>query len=425
MKLLNQSLKYLSVSMFLVIGLWAFVFYFSMLSEIRDSVDEGLETQKRQILQRIESDTNTLLQHSFEEGFFAIRKIQKPLGPAGDYYADTMMSMQDADDDEPEQEPVRLLQTVFQRQNQYYQLTLINPMVEEDDLIQELLWKAVWLYVLLILCIVFVNNWLFKRLWQPFYSLLSQLKLYRLDKAGKLPEVETRTKEFRDLQTAVNTLLVRSLETYEQQKQFIGNASHELQTPLAVAGNRLELLIEKGGLTEAQAETLAGVHEMIQRLVRLNKSLLLLTRIESKQNFINQEVSLSQVIQQTVAELEEMADFKHLRVHVEGLTDWRVSMDPSLAETLVRNLIRNAIFHNVEGGAVEIRIEDQKFRVCNTAEGKALDAEKIFTRFYKSDDGHSGTGLGLAIVSAVCKLYGFSISYFYQNQQHCFEVTLN
>src|SRR5690606_9283637 len=105
----------------------------------------------------------------------------------------------------------------------------------------------------------------------------------RVGNSKNFPEVKTDTAEFTDLQNAVNILLQHNIETYEQQKQFIGNASHELQTPLAIATNKLELLIEKGNLQNEQAESIAEIMSIVERLVRLNKSLLLLTKIENKQ----------------------------------------------------------------------------------------------------------------------------------------------
>src|SRR5690606_34402726 len=235
MKLLNKSLIYLSVSLFVVIGLWSVVFYFRMLNEIKGSIDEGLENYKRQIVYRAQHDSTLLQQSSFNEGFFAIREISKAEAlTRRDVYTDTFMMMQDADDEAPESEPVRLLTTAFENNGKYYELQIINSMVEEDDLLKELLRETIALYLILIVLIILINNVVLQRLWKPFYSFLHQLRQYRVGVSNIFPEVKTQTKEFTDLQQAVHTLLQRNIETYEQQKQFIGNASHELQTPLAI-----------------------------------------------------------------------------------------------------------------------------------------------------------------------------------------------
>src|SRR5690606_24550785 len=235
--------------------------------------------------------------------------------------------------------------------------------------------------------------------------------------------------EFTDLQQAVNILLQHNIETYEQQKQFIGNASHELQTPLAIATTKLELLIEKGNLQNEQAENIAEVMQIIERLVRLNKALLLLTKIENKQFLDNQTVSLNEVVQQGVNDLEEIAEYKNVKISVtellssEGKTaELTTQMDNSLANVIVSNLLRNAIFHNVENGNVNIESSETAIKVSNTGINAPINEQKIFSRFYKTENAVNGTGLGLAIVKAVCDLYNFTISYRFENGLHSFEL---
>ena len=423
MKLLNQSIRYLSVSLLVIIGLWAVVFYFHMLGEIKESVDEGLENYKRQIVYKAQSDTAILEKNSFDEGLFAIREIGKSeaLG-AKDRYLDTLLYMQDADDEMAELEPVRMLETAFETQGKYYELRIINSMVEEDDLIEELLWEALLLYLILVASTIVINNLVLQRLWKPFYDLLQQLKTYRLGSSRNLPEVKTKTREFTDLQHAVNTLLRHSIETFDQQKQFIENASHELQTPLAIATNKLELLIEQGNLEDRQAESIAGVMHIIERLIRLNKSLLLITKIENRQFLDNQTVSLNEVVRQVLSDLDDLASYKNLTISLEESGELLAEMDVSLANSIVSNLVRNAIFHNVPNGQLQIDISKDGIEFRNTGGQKPLNAEKIFSRFHKSESVQTGTGLGLAIVKAICGLYGFTISYDFENGLHCFRL---
>lgn len=423
MKLLNKSLIYLSVSLFFIIGLWAVVFYFNMLGEIKESVDEGLEHYKRQIIFKAQKDSSLLLQSNFDEGFFSIREISQANAlNVKDTYVDTLMLMQDADDEAPELEPVRLLTTAFENKGKYYELQIINSMVEEDDLVEELLRETIALYLLLIIAIVIINNFVLKQLWQPFYSFLTQLKNYRIGK--KFPEVKTQTREFNDLQKAVNILLQHNIEIYEQQKQFIGNASHELQTPLAIATNKLELLIEKGNLQPDQAESIAETMSIIERLVRINKSLLLLTKIENKQFLENENVSINKVVKQVINDLEEIAEFKNVKISVFETAELTAKMDISLTNVVVSNLLKNAIFHNVENGVVNVEIAENVIKISNTGIKAPISPQKIFSRFHKSENNTNGTGLGLAIVKAVSDLYGFSITYCYKNDLHVFEFRI-
>ncbi len=297
--------------MLIIICLWSVFFYFSIYREIKKSVDEGLDNYKRQIVYQAQTDYSILEKNNFEDGFFSIRRIgEKTAEKYKDSYRDTLMLMQDADDKYAELEPARLLSTAFELDGNFYELKIIYSMIEEDDLVKQLFWNILWLVILLFLAIVFINNFTLQRLWMPFYSFLSRLKKYRLGSGDKLPGIKTKTKEFNDLQLAVNTLLKRNNELFEQQKQFIGNASHELQTPLAIAVNKLELLAEKGNLSGGQAKTIDETVNIIERLIKINKSLLLLSKIENRQFTDNQPVSIRQIVAQSVSDIEDIAAFK-------------------------------------------------------------------------------------------------------------------
>ncbi|MFC7346978.1 sensor histidine kinase [Chryseobacterium zhengzhouense] len=423
MKLLNKSILHLMGYLLLIVSFWSAIFYFNMLDEIKDSVDEELENYKRQIVFKAEKDPTILQQKTFDEGFFSVNPISKKDAlNFKDTYEDTEIYAQDADDEAPELEPVRILTTVFEQNGNFYELKIFNNMVEEDDLVKELLWDAAGLYVLLIFSILILNNLVLQRLWKPFYELLHELKNYRLGISKSFPKVETKTKEFSDLQDAVTTLLQYSEKSYEQQKEFIGNASHELQTPLAIAINKLELLIEKENFTENQAEKIAEIMEIIERLVRLNKSLLLLTKIENKQFFDNQEIKVNDIVRKNIDDLQDIAEFKQVEIHFTENNELSVNADGALMNIVVSNLLRNAIFHNVKEGKVEVVIDSKKLSVLNTGADKSLNQDKIFTRFQKSEEHQSGSGLGLAIVKAIAELYDFSVSYNFKNGMHEFSV---
>lgn len=423
MKLLNKSLLWLSASLFFVIGLGMAILYFNMHGEIKGSVDEGLENYKRQIIYQAQKDSTLLTKSSFEVSFFEIREIkQKEALKFTDQYIDTLMYMQDADDESAELEPVRILTTVFENNQRYYKLRIANSMVEEDDLVKQLFKSALIIYLFLIASIYIINHFVLKRLWKPFYIFLHQLKDYQVTKHDNFPSTNTNIKEFKDLQNAVTILLQRHLEAYQQQKQFIENASHELQTPLAIAKNKLELLIENGSLQNQQTESVGEILDILERLVRLNKLLLLLTKIDNKQFLNDTSVSINQIVRQNISDLEEIAEFKNVSISLEEQAELNVQMDFSLGNIVVSNLIRNAIFHNIDGGIINISIVPDRLIISNTGIDTALNEEKVFTRFYKSSNNNGGTGLGLAIVKSVCNLYGFSINYGFKAQLHAFEI---
>lgn len=424
MKLLNQTVKYLSISALVIISLWAFVFYFIIYREIKQSIDEGLDNYKRQIIYNFQKDTSHISpKPAFDEAFFTLEKIQKEAAlKITDSYIDTMLYMQDADDLSPELEPVRLLSTSFENNGQYYRLKIINPMVEEDDLSKAMFWNLLWLYLILIIGIILTNNFALQRLWKPFYKLISQLRNYHIDSSGEFPNVKTSTTEFKDLQQAVNTLLRQNAASFEKQKQFISHASHELQTPLAITANKLELLLENGKLSDNQFNQVASIIDTIHRLISMNKSLLLLSKIENKQFFDNKVVKLNGIVQKSLSDLEEFAAFKNLSIRTDEQNELSVMMDESLAGILVSNLLRNAIFHNIQNGEIFIKITCDTLTFSNTGPDKSLNSEYVFDAFYKDSANTKSSGLGLAIVKAICNLYQFNIRYRFDQQMHVFEL---
>lgn len=423
MKLLNQSIKYATLPMLLIVSIWALMFYFSIYREIKGSVDEGLDNYKRQIVYQVSFDTILLHKKNFDKGFYAIRSIDADVAMKyKDKYKDTLMLMQDADDPIPELEPARLLTTAFELNGKYYELKVINSMIEADDLIKQLFINVLWLLLLLFITLAFINNFSTKRLWKPFYTMLSKLKVYKLGNKDQPISIKTDTTEFKDLQQAVNTLLKQNNAIFEQQKQFIGNASHELQTPLAVIINKLELLAEDGNLNDGQARNVAEIIQTVNRLIRMNKSFLLLSKIENYQFSEQSQISINELIKQEIEELDDIVSIKDITITLKEDAEVVLIMNASLAQIVVSNLLRNALFHNRQGGLITIHIEENKLIICNTGKNEPLDNATIFLRFQGSTDNKENSGLGLAIVKAICDLNNHAITYNFTENLHCFQL---
>ena len=419
MKLLNRSLLFLSLAFLFIIGVWSVVFYINLKDEIRDSIDDGLDNNRLLILQKIKTDSTLLLQNEFGGNNFKIQSVSKQIAVTfKDAYKDTLMYRQNEDD----LEPVRVLHTAFEHQEKYYRLTIISSLIEEDDLIEDSFWSVVWLFIILITSIIIINNVVLRRVWNPFYDILNRLKTYRLDKDESPKNIVTRTKEFIQLQDAANALIHHSKEAYTSQKQFTENASHELQTPIAIIINKLELLLESLNLKEKEAQIIAQVINIADRLKKLNTSLLLLAKIENKQFLEQQAVSINEIAKEFLSNYQEFTDFKNIDVNMIESTDLVVLMNTSLAEILISNLVKNAIFHNISDGKITIRSTQQEFAIYNTGPLSALDPKTIFNRFEKDQTKSQSTGLGLAVCKAICNSYGISITYRFIKNEHCFAI---
>ncbi|WP_107039725.1 sensor histidine kinase [Brumimicrobium mesophilum] len=419
MKLLNRSLIYLSLVFFIIIGVWSFIFYFNLKDEIRDSIDDGLDNNRLLILMKTHSDPSLLFQDEFSGNNFKIHPVSKESALAyRDIYKDTMMYRINEND----LEPVRVLHSAFEHENDYYRITVISSLVEEDDLIEDSFWSVVWLFIILIVSIVVVNNFVLRKVWNPFYDILNQLKTYRLEKNKNPIEANSNIKEFIQLQEASNTLINHSKKAFQSQKEFTENASHELQTPIAIIIGKLELLLESNSLSEEDAEAIVKVISITDRLKRLNSSLLLLTKIENNQ-FIEQNViSVNALTTDYLSNYEDLLEFKGIKLELDLATDLKIKMNASLAGILLSNLIKNAISHNKKKGRISIQISDEEFIIINSGLASALNSNRIFNRFEKDQSKLDSTGLGLSLSEAICYSYQLKIEYSFVNDEHRFSI---
>jgi signal transduction histidine kinase len=410
MKVLNYTTSYFAAVLLILISIWAAVFYYAMLDEIYDSIDDGLDNQKGLIIQRAGVDAAILRKADFDEGDYNIRPIDAAFAKDfHDVYVDTMMYMHNEEDFEP----VRLLRTIFRHDGKYYQMQVITSMVEEDDLIRELITALVWLYLGLLVTILLLNNFLLKRIWRPFYHLIKQIKNFRLDRPAVIETNPTSIDEFKLLNETVSRLIRSNIDTYNSQKHFIENASHELQTPLAISINKLEALAESNRLSEHELQLLSSALDNLQRLTRLNKSLLLLSKIENKQFVAEEKINLNNLVKKVVDDFFDQLAFSEVTLVLEEPGVAIVKMNAELATVMVINVIKNAIMHNHAGGSVKIILQNNSLCIENTGTGAALDEQSLFTRFNTQQHSDNSTGLGLAIVKAIADLHSFKISYAY------------
>ena len=278
-------------------------------------------------------------------------------------------------------------------------------------------------FIFLLLMILLVTVIVLYRTMRPLYALLRWLDGYTVGARNAPLAVETSVTEFRKLNDAARRYAERAESSFERQKQFIGNASHEMQTPLAVCRNRLEMLVDDAhALTGEQLGEIAKVQRTLDYLVRLNRSLLLLSKIDNGQFPEAEEVDVNALVRRTAEDMEEIYAYRSMRFALVDEGPLTARMNPSLAGSVVANLLKNAFVHGDEGGEVTVRVAPRRFTVCNSGAGGPLDAGRIFDRFYQGTKKEGSTGLGLAVVDAVCRLYGLKVSYSYKEGRHCFAV---
>lgn len=273
---------------------------------------------------------------------------------------------------------------------------------------------------LLILGFILLNRRLSKRIWAPFTETLEKLKQFDLNTTGTIQFIDTDILEFAELNETLVKLIDNNVRVYTQQKEFTQNASHELQTPLALLKTKVDLLIQDASLTIDQRKIIESLDNSISRVTRINKNLLLLVGIENKR-YEADEVQLSQLVKSLVANFSDFAEDKGSTISMSVKDGVRLKANESLVEILISNLLSNTIRHGVPNSSIAVTLNDQVLLVSN--EGNApLNERNLFKRFISASKNNPGTGLGLAIVKEICDKYGWRISYSFTGNQHIFSV---
>ena len=303
---------------------------------------------------------------------------------------------------------------------QTYQAIVSKSQVETEDLLGLIVLITVGVIVLLLLIQFIVNRYLLRKIWTPFYGTLESISQFNLMNRKPMPRQLSDIDEFVSLDGAVNLMTNKIIGDYETLKDFADNASHEMQTPLAIINSKLDLLIQEQGLNEKQGRHLQAMYDAVGRMSQLNQSLVLLTKIENDQFSIAEPVHLHNLINEKLVQLEEMAGTKLLMISSE-IGEANLHMNFYLADILLNNLLSNAIRHNIDGGNIWVTLDPEQLIISNSGLPLPFDPDLIFERFIKS--GHSqGTGLGLAIVRQICDKYNYQASYSYKDQIHKFTV---
>jgi signal transduction histidine kinase len=266
-----------------------------------------------------------------------------------------------------------------------------------------------------------VNRILLRRLWQPFYDTIAAMRSYKLGRVKDVRLPQTTVDEFVFLNDNLNDTINKAEQEYQALKEFTENASHELQTPLAIIRSKLDVYIQREDLSEAQSEEVNEVYTAVKRLSRLSGSLLLLTKISNQQFEQTSVISLTEKIGEKLHQFHELWNTSHLKVHSQ-LNEAYLTANVDLTDVLLNNLLSNATRHNNEGGAIDIELHAHRLIVMNTGARKALDQKRIFQRFYKEESHSHHNGLGLSIIKQICEQSHINIAYYYTEDKHHFQL---
>lgn len=324
-------------------------------------------------------------------------------------------------DSEGGQDRFRGLKSYIRLNGALYELSIETNVEESDETFLGVAVVTLIFFVLLILGFIFLNRRISTKTWKPFYNTLRSLRSFELSTDKGLALEETDIQEFNELNRTLTQLVKNNVDAFRQQRSFTENASHELQTPIALIRSKLDLLFQQEGLTPEVTDIINGVEAPLAGLSRLNKNLLLLARIENRQYGEEHELEIGDILQGSIELFEDYLSSGNFNVNTVISGDNRVKANSFLLETMIQNLLSNAIRHTEKGGRIRIVLKDKKLSISNPGE-IPLDTEHLYERFSTTSKSKVSSGLGLAIIKEIANRYGWQVGYHFGENSHTFSV---
>ncbi len=410
--------KYNRINVFATILIFlasSVAFYFTLKFVLFNQIDDDLRIEQREITAYVRQFNRLPENIKVKDQLITYVPTSTPVTK---WQIKTVLQKDLVDNDEGK---FRELKFDISVTGQWYQVSVSKSLEDLDNLIR--LIAAVTMATLLTILIAsfVINRIILRRLWQPFNQSLEAVRRFRISDNETLDISNTEIDEFRLMNETLKELTQKAKFEYLSLKTFSENASHEIQTPIAIIQSKLDLLIQDEQLIEAQSKTVQAVYDAVLRLSRLSSSLLLLAKIENNQYADVELIDLKQKVKEKMNDFNELWQSQKLEVH-DQLEESFITMNPYLVEILLNNLLSNATKYNFPGGTIFLSVKKRELTVKNSSQEDMLEEDKIFQRFYKSSRIMGGHGLGLSIVKQVCDASGLSVEYDFAGGYHKFTI---
>jgi signal transduction histidine kinase len=399
-----------TIAIMLVTGI---IYYYTISQILTNQIDKDLVLEENEVFNYVS------LNHSLPEVYESNHQ-QITFMPLGNRsirrrFLDTVYKEVDKND----LETGRALISFVKVKGQNYRILVTQSKVETEYLIKIIFLITICVTFVLLVLLTVLNRVILKSIWQPFYRVLAQLKEFSLTDKANVSSIPSGIDEFKELDQAVLIMAGRVKNDYQNLKAFTENASHELMTPISVINSKLDTLLQTDEFTNKQSKLLNDIYGTVARLTRLNKSMLLLAKIENGLIGGDHDVDVKSILEECLYQHEEIIHSKNIKL-VAKLEEKMVKASKLLMEVLLNNLISNAIRHNYTGGEISITLNPGQLVVCNSGKNN-FNIDEALKRFQKSSESE-GIGLGLTICKQVCDNYGFKLAYNHSGQQHSFSV---
>ncbi|WNJ19987.1 HAMP domain-containing sensor histidine kinase [Pontibacter sp. G13] len=302
--------------------------------------------------------------------------------------------------------------------HQKYRVSLHDQMVEEEDIYQVVRNSLLWIFVLLALGWIVLARVSSAYIFRPFNNTLEQIRTFRLQDGQAMNLPKSTTREIDRLNAFIQLMTHKVQSDYQALKEFTENASHEMQTPLAIVRGKLDLLLESPNLTDEQLQLLVSAQQALHKLSRMGRSLTLLAKLDNKEFTQRENIDLSALLDRLLVQFKELAELRGLTIQADIQPEIEIESDPMLMDILISNLLQNAIRHNDDNGIIRIQLAPGHLIVENSGPDPQVPTEQLFERFRKTNQSSQSIGLGLAIVQKICQMYNWGISYHFSGGLH-------
>ena len=381
--------------------------YITIKRVIYKQIDNSLITEKRIIQDQIEQ-TDTI--PDFEASFghqIEVKLLKNPV--------QKFQIIKDTDIYDLSSNSLIPFRYIYSRGNTVekkgYTITIFQLISEKNELLQYIALYMFFLFFSLLLISILINYLIARRLWRPFYTSVRRAGKFDIQSDNPLELPYTDIIEFRQLNKVFENMTRKMRKDYLNLKEFNENASHEIQTPLAVIRSKTDLLMQQKNLNKESISLIKSINEATTRLYKLNQGLLLISKIENQIFHEKKIVSLKRIVENGLDNYKEIMLLKNIKIEMNAQDEALVEMNEVLVEVLISNLLSNAVRFNVDGGFIRCHIDNQFLIFANSGLPLTIDPQDLFRRFHKSSENPQSVGLGLSIVKRISDSYGMLISY--------------
>lgn len=319
--------------------------------------------------------------------------------------------------EENEFEPFREYSANININGKKHLLIVRSSIIEKDEMLFSIILATIIMFFIFLLVLIFINKFTSQKVLRDFYETLDRLEDFSIADSQPLYLGNSNIEEFNKLNEVINNLSEKALKEYKNLKEFTEETNHEIQTPIAVIKAKLDILLQNERFNENEINAFKVVLSNLNRLERINKSLLFLNKLDNDFSYKSSEHNLETEIDNILDSLSESISEKNISISKKYNYKITLTINSTLLNVLLNNLISNSIKHNYTNGSIEIKIDKESFTISNSGMPLKEKPDKMFERFKKGSNIAESTGLGLTIVKRICNYYDYKVTYSY-NELH-------